>query len=203
MNIFKATADFEHWLAGQLPIIRQDLALKHQHMAEAAFPFFRATFYRWLQLWPELCADLAKAPAVLGVGDLHIENFGTWRDEEGRLIWGVNDLDEAWPAPYTLDLVRLTTSVYVAIEEEHLNLTKRVAAEAIEKAIVTPWPRAAKRLSWRKSIAGCACWPSASSATHCNSGISSSIWRRTPPSHRKKCANCWRVRFHRRGKAIY
>jgi len=30
MNIFKATADFERWLAGQLPIIRQDLALKHQ-----------------------------------------------------------------------------------------------------------------------------------------------------------------------------
>jgi hypothetical protein len=67
------------------------------------------------------------------VGDLHIENFGTWRNKEGRLIWGVNDLDEAWPAPYTLDLVRLTTSVYVAIEEEHLNLTKRVAAEAIEE----------------------------------------------------------------------
>ena len=133
MNIFKATANFEHWLAGQLPIIRQDLALKHQHMAEAAFPFFRATFYRWLQLWPELCADLMRAPAVLGVGDLHIENFGTWRDEEGRLIWGVNDLDEAWPAPYTLDLVRLITSVYVVIEEEHLILTKRVAAEAIQE----------------------------------------------------------------------
>src|SRR5712692_67733 len=133
MKIFKATADFERWLAGQLAIIRQDLSLKHQHMAEAAFPFFRATFYRWLQLWPEVCDDLAKAPAVLGVGDLHIEHFGTWRDEEGRLIWGVNDLDEAWPAAYTLDLVRLATSVYVAIEEEHLSLTKHVAAEALEE----------------------------------------------------------------------
>jgi len=133
MNIFKATAEFERWLAGQLPIIRQDLALKHEHMAEAAFPFFRATFYRWLQLWPEHCADLTKAPAVLGVGDLHIENFGTWRDEEGRLIWGVNDLDEAWPTAYTLDLVRLVTSVYVAIEEEHLCISRRVAAEAIEE----------------------------------------------------------------------
>lgn len=133
MNILKATADFEHWLAGQLPIIRQDLALKHQHMAEAAFPFFRATFYRWLQLWPEVCPDLTKAPAVLGVGDLHIENFGTWRDAEGRLIWGVNDLDEAWPAPYALDVVRLTTSVYVAIQEEHLCIQRRVASEAIEE----------------------------------------------------------------------
>ncbi len=52
MNIFKATADFEHWLAGQLPILRQDLALKHQHMAEATFPFLHATSYRWLQIWP-------------------------------------------------------------------------------------------------------------------------------------------------------
>ena len=132
MNIFKATSDFEHWLAKQLPIIRQD-ALKHQHMAEAAFPFFRATFYRWLQQWPEVCSDLAKAPSVLGVGDLHIENFGTWRDEEGRLIWGVNDLDEAWPTAYTLDLARLTASVYVAIREEHLSLNKQVASEAVEE----------------------------------------------------------------------
>ena len=81
-NIIDATIDFEKWLGAQLPIIKQDIALKHQHMAEAAFPFFRATFYRWLQLWPVVCEDLAKAPKVLAVGDLHIENFGTWRDTE-------------------------------------------------------------------------------------------------------------------------
>jgi hypothetical protein len=133
MNVFQATRDFERWLAKRLPIVRQDIARKHQHMAESAFPFFRATFYRWLQLWPETCSDLAKAPSVLAVGDLHIENFGTWRDEEGRLIWGVNDLDEAWPAAYTLDLARLTTSAYLAISEEHLCLTRREAAEALEE----------------------------------------------------------------------
>lgn len=133
MNIFKATANFEQWLAKRLPIVRQDIVLKHQHMAEAAFPFFRATFYRWLQHWPEVCPDLARAPVVLTVGDLHIENFGTWRDEEGRLIWGVNDLDEAWPSSYALDLVRLTTSAYLATAAEHLSLTRREAAEAIEE----------------------------------------------------------------------
>ena len=121
MNVFKVTADFERWLANRLPIIRQDIALKHTHMAEAVFPFFRATFYRWLQHWPEVC------------GDLHVENFGTWRDEEGHLIWGVNDLDEAWPASYALDLVRLITSAYLAISGEHLSLTRREAAEAIEE----------------------------------------------------------------------
>lgn len=133
MDVFKATADFERWLAKRLPILRQDIALKHAHMAEAPFSFFRATFYRWLQHWTEVCGDLAKAPSVLAVGDLHIENFGTWRDEEGRLIWGVNDLDEAWPASYALDLVRLTTSAYLAISGEHLRLTRREAAEAVEE----------------------------------------------------------------------
>jgi uncharacterized protein (DUF2252 family) len=48
-----------------------------------------------MQAWPEVCPDLAKAPKVLAVGDLHVENFGTWRDVEGRLVWGINDFDEA------------------------------------------------------------------------------------------------------------
>lgn len=132
MNIFKATADFEQWLAKRLPIVRQDVALKHGLMAQNPFSFFRATFYRWLQHWPEACPKIAKAPPVLGVGDLHIENFGTWRDTEGRLIWGVNDLDEAFPGAYTLDLVRLATSAYLAIDSNHLKMTRRQASEAIE-----------------------------------------------------------------------
>ena len=45
----------------------------------------------------------------------------------------MNDLDEAWPGPYTLDLIRLTTSAFIAISGEHLGLTKREAAEAIEE----------------------------------------------------------------------
>ncbi len=132
-TVLQATADFEKWLSAQLPIIKQDLALKHKAMAEAAFPFFRATFYRWLQLWDDLCPELAAAPKLLAIGDLHIENFGTWRDIEGRLIWGVNDLDEVYPSPYTIDLVRLTTSAYLAIHEEHLSLSRREASEAVEE----------------------------------------------------------------------
>ena len=133
MTILKSTRDFERWLAKQIPLVRRDVALKHQHMAESPFAFFRATFYRWLQLWHANCVDVATAPKVLAVGDLHIENFGTWRDPEGRLIWGVNDLDEAWPGPYTLDLIRLATSAYLAISGEHLGLTKREASEAVEE----------------------------------------------------------------------
>jgi hypothetical protein len=100
-------------------------------MRESAFVFLRATFYRWMELWPERCASLDEAPRVIGVGDLHLENFGTWRDADDRLIWGVNDVDEACRIPYTLDLVRLATSALLAIREGHLAITAPSACDAL------------------------------------------------------------------------
>jgi hypothetical protein len=114
MNIQKATQRYETWLERHLSIIPEDLDLKHKAMRSEPFPFLRATYYRWAQMFPEVCGDLAKAPKALAVGDLHVENFGTWRDIEGRLIWGINDFDEAWTLPYTHDLVRLSTSALMA-----------------------------------------------------------------------------------------
>jgi hypothetical protein len=68
---------------------------------------------------------------VLVVGDLHVENFGTWRDQEARLIWGVNDFDEAYPMAYTNDLVRLAVSAHLAISANHLALPHEDACAAI------------------------------------------------------------------------
>ena len=83
-------------------------------MRDSAFAFLRATYWRWAETILEVCPDLANAPAVLAVGDTHLENFGTWHDGEGRLVWGVNDYDEAAEMPYILDLVRLATSATLA-----------------------------------------------------------------------------------------
>jgi Uncharacterized protein conserved in bacteria (DUF2252) len=131
MDIHKATRDYEAWALKQTKILKDDLALKHQRMGESPFAFFRATFYRWAELWPMECAGLAKAPVVLAVGDLHVENFGTWRDADSRLAWGVNDFDEVHPLPYTFDLVRLATSARLAVEEHNLGMTARECAEAL------------------------------------------------------------------------
>jgi len=91
----------------------------------------RATYYRWAQVFPEVCGDLARAPKALAVGDLHVENFGTWRDIEGRLIWGINDFDEASRMPYTIDLVRLAASAHLAIAAGHLKIGPRDACDAV------------------------------------------------------------------------
>ena len=68
------------------------------------------------------------APPVLAVGDTHVENFGTWRDAEGRLVWGVNDFDEAAVSPYAFDLVRLAASARLPPDRV---LGNRKAAAAI------------------------------------------------------------------------
>src|SRR3981081_2664190 len=77
VDIREASRGYERWLAERVPLVRRDLDLKHRLMTQDVFSFLRATFYRWAQLWPDVCDDLADAPAVLAVGDLHVENCCT------------------------------------------------------------------------------------------------------------------------------
>jgi len=131
MNISEATKSYEAWLGKRITLLPADIARKHAAMAENVFPFLRATFYRWIELWPGICSAEQRAPKVLGIGDLHIENFGTWRDVEGRLVWGINDFDEAFDLPYTVDLVRLAASTHIAIREARLHIGPQDACDAI------------------------------------------------------------------------
>lgn len=119
-NIIESTASFEAWLRSQIELYEPDLQVKHRKMAEDPFEFMRATFYRWAEVWPERCKALANTHQVIGVGDLHIENFGTWRDKESRMVWGVNDFDEVHECAFTVDLVRLAVSVELAAQETRL-----------------------------------------------------------------------------------
>ncbi len=111
-------------IAGGLDVVSQD----HQ-MKKSAFIFLRATYFRWAGQIGKLCPELMDAPQVLAVGDLHLENFGTWRDADGRLVWGINDFDEAAVMPYPLDLVRLAASVRLA----GLTVSHQAAAAALLK----------------------------------------------------------------------
>ena len=126
-NFQEETRRYQKWLSKQTAIVVKDLRKKKEKMSQHPFPFFRGTFYRWVQLWTQLSDDFQDAPTVRCVGDLHLENFGTWRDAEGRLVWGVNDFDEAYRLPYVFDLVRLLASIILAQQAKLITL-KPVAA---------------------------------------------------------------------------
>jgi Uncharacterized protein conserved in bacteria (DUF2252) len=127
----RATASYEAWMRDCTEVVSSDLRLKHEQMKQDPFLFLRGTFYRWAQQWPSVCADVCNAPKVLSVGDLHVNSFGTWRDAEGRLCWGVDDFDEAYPLPYTNDLVRLAASLKIVVENESLSIKFKDGCEAI------------------------------------------------------------------------
>lgn len=133
MNVVAATESYERWLSAELSVVlADDLALKHERMAEAAFPFLRATYYLWLaRLGKHGSPGVTDAPEVVAIGDLHVENFGCWRDAEDRLAWGANDLDEVAALPYTYDLLRLCASAVLAVRERRLPLEEREVAELV------------------------------------------------------------------------
>ena len=114
MSFRKDNREYVAWLATQCDVVKKDIKEKQHQMKKSAFIFLRATYFRWAKKIPTLCPELMDAPQLLSVGDLHLENFGTWRDADGRLVWGVNDFDEAAIMPYPLDLVRLAASVRLA-----------------------------------------------------------------------------------------
>jgi hypothetical protein len=131
MDIKQATASYEMWLRVCTRVVESDLKSKHQQMREDPFFFFRGAYYRWTQLWPEVCKEVLHAPKTLCSGDLHVGSFGTWRDSEGRLCWGVDDFDDAYPLPYTNDLVRLAASVKMVTDARTLKLKFRDGCDAI------------------------------------------------------------------------
>ncbi|WFU11138.1 DUF2252 family protein [Rhizobium sp. CB3090] len=130
-TILQSTKAYETWMRTQLgaDLVETDLQKKHKKMKSGGFVFLRATYWRWAETIFDICPDLASAPQVLAIGDTHLENFGTWRDEEGRLVWGANDFDDAAVMPYALDLVRLATSAILA--RGATAPTPRAIAEAI------------------------------------------------------------------------
>ena len=87
------------------------LAMKDTAMRQDAFVFLRGTCHLFYEdLAP---SDLPPSPLVWGCGDLHLQNFGTYKGDNRLTYFDLNDFDEACLAPATWELVRFLTSIAV------------------------------------------------------------------------------------------
>src|SRR5262245_55910437 len=91
----------------------QLLQLKYQAMRANVFAFFRGTCHLFYEDWPK-ASLLNEAPPVWSCGDLHLENYGSYKGDNRLIYFDINDFDEAALAPCTWDLTRFTTSVLLA-----------------------------------------------------------------------------------------
>jgi Uncharacterized protein conserved in bacteria (DUF2252) len=106
------------------------LKTKLDKMSSSAFVFFRGTFHLFardmidgpFRKWP-----VADAAGQI-VGDLHTENFGTFRSITGEIVYDINDFDDTAPGPYEYDLRRLATSLIVGALDNRHPLSQGVAA---------------------------------------------------------------------------
>ena len=86
---------------------------KFRRMAHDPHSFFRgsaALFYRDVTRLDAPYVD-ERSSRIWVHGDLHVENFGTYLNSAGRLVFDVNDFDEAYLGHFTWDLLRFSTSL--------------------------------------------------------------------------------------------
>ena len=93
---------------------------KFRTMARDPFAFYRGTaclFYADLvadgpfEGVDERWVKVEGARRIWIQGDLHAENFGTYLDADGRLVFDVNDFDEAYLGHWTWDILRFSASL--------------------------------------------------------------------------------------------
>ncbi|MET7384610.1 DUF2252 domain-containing protein [Streptomyces sp. NPDC005385] len=118
--------------------------VKFRKMAASAFAFYRGTaglFYHDLEQDKRGGPYLDERTSRVWIhGDLHAENFGTYMDAQGRLIFNVNDFDEAYVGPFTWDLKRFAASVALigyakALSDDQITELVRIYARAYRERI--------------------------------------------------------------------
>lgn len=88
------------------------LQRKYKLMRADVFSFYRGTCHLFYQDWPAK-SELNETPLVWVSGDLHLENFGSYKGDNRLVYFDINDFDEAALAPCTWDIARLLTSILV------------------------------------------------------------------------------------------
>jgi uncharacterized protein (DUF2252 family) len=87
--------------------------VKFRKMAADPFAFYRGSaclFYADMTTTRDAWAD-DRTSRVWIHGDLHAENFGTYMNSHGRMVFDVNDFDEAYIGHFSWDLRRFVASL--------------------------------------------------------------------------------------------
>lgn len=115
---------------------QQLLVLKYAAMKQSAFRFFRGTchlFYEDFKSWQNWEDETTSWIC----GDLHIENFGTYKGDNKLEYFDLNDFDEAVLAPVSWEISRMLTSIFLAAKDMHLSKlkAKKIAASFLAEYI--------------------------------------------------------------------
>lgn len=127
-QLYKIFEDFD---AKCMQLSKEDRLDKYAKMVESPFRFFRGSAYLFYD-------DMTKIPSVFHtdeerpawiMGDMHMDNFGAFQNESGDIVYDVNDFDEGYIGSYLYDILRMSISIALYMEEQG------IANEGQEQAI--------------------------------------------------------------------
>jgi uncharacterized protein (DUF2252 family) len=95
--------------------IQKCLPIKYNLMSLNPFVFFRGTCHLFYEDFSK-AANLPDSPATWICGDLHLENFGSYKGNNRLVYFDLNDFDEAVLAPSAWELARIVTSIFVGFD---------------------------------------------------------------------------------------
>ena len=110
------------------------LKLKLAALREDPFAFFRGTSPLFYSTLPTDRA-LKSSPKILACGDLHLENFGSYKGDNRLVYFDLVDFDESCVAPVAYELVRFLTSILVAAKP--LKISDATSSKMIDQFIET------------------------------------------------------------------
>ena len=110
------------------------ISLKYDAMAESLFRFYRGTNHIFYEDLSNL-EGIPNSPLSLICGDLHLENFGSFKGDNRQVYFDLNDFDEAMVAPAILEIYRMVTSIFIAFES--LNIEEKKAFHMAELFLKT------------------------------------------------------------------
>lgn len=88
------------------------LLLKYRNMRASPFVFLRGTCHLFYERLSRVGVPRS-APLTWVCGDLHLENFGSFKGDNRLVYFDMNDFDEAALAPASWDLVRFLASLWI------------------------------------------------------------------------------------------
>ena len=83
----------------------QLLKKKYENMRSNAFVFYRGSCHLFYQGLPSQ-SILEQSPPSWICGDLHLENFGSYKADNRNIYFDINDFDEGVLAPCLFDVAR-------------------------------------------------------------------------------------------------
>jgi uncharacterized protein (DUF2252 family) len=94
--------------------------LKYRKMRDNELNFYRGSCHLFYEDLPTQ-SFIIKSPLAWICGDLHLENFGSYKADNRLVYFDINDFDESALAPCLLDAARILTGILVAAEWLHID----------------------------------------------------------------------------------